>query len=154
MNTWYEVVVKGTRQGEKREQKIIEKYLLDALSFTEAEKRAVDEIFPYFPNGDARVAKINPIKVSEIMFSSGDLWFKCKVNFITLIEKTGKEKKQPCYMYVQADNTKEAEEHLNEGMKGTMVDWNLESIVETKIIDILKYNLEKAAEELEKKTEE
>lgn len=145
MNTWYEIVVKSKKAGEVKV--VTEKYLMDALSFTEAEKRAYEELAPYYT--EIKVAKINPVKVSEIFFAeNADLWFKCKVNFITLIEKTGKEKKTPCYMYVNANNPKEAEANLTEGMKGTLSDWNVEAITETKIIDVIKFNLEKASNDI------
>lgn len=148
MNNWYEVTIKADKLNEDgKQKKVSEKYLFDALSFTEAESRAYDVIKDYY--SDFKVARINPIKVSELFFSKGEFWYKCKVNYITLNEKAGKETKTPCWIYVQADTPKDAESKLSEGMKGTMADWALESIVETKIIDVYKYDLQKEADKLD-----
>lgn len=92
---------------------------MDALSYTEAESRSL-EIFKDLYNS-FEVVKINPIKVSEIFFNGeAEYWYKCKVNYITLDEKKGKEKKTPCYMYIQAGNPKDAEAVLTKGMQGTL----------------------------------
>lgn len=164
MNRWFEITVKAEidniENGKKK--KVTEKYLVDALSYTEAESRSL-EIFKDLYNS-FEVVKINPIKVSEIFFNGEagywykckvKYWYKCKVNYITLDEKKGKEKKTPCYMYVQAGNPKDAEAVLTKGMQGTLGDWNCEAIAKTKIIDVFKYDLQKGAEKLgEKKSEE
>lgn len=155
MNKWFEVTVKGERDNIEngKHQKVTEKYLFDALSYTEAESRATEKMAELFP-GEFAITKINPIKLSEIFFDGkSDYWFKCKINYITINEKTGKEKKTPAYMYVQASDTKSAEENLKEGMKGTMSDWSIESIAETKIIEAYKYDLKKGAEGLSGKNE-
>ena len=156
MNRWFEITVKAEidniENGKKK--KVTEKYLVDALSYTEAESRSL-EIFKDLFN-EFNIVKINPIKVSEIFFNEeAEYWYKCKVNYITLDEKKGKERKTPCYMYVQAGNPKDAEAVLTKGMQGTLGDWNCEAIAETKIIDVFKYDLQKGAEKLgEKKSEE
>lgn len=154
MNKWFEVTVKGERDNIEngKYQKVTEKYLFDALTYTEAESRATEKMAELFLS--FMITKINPVKLSEIFFDGkSDYWFKCKVNYITINEKTGKEKKTPAYMYVQASDTKSAEENLKEGMKGTMSDWAIESIAETKIIEAYKYDLQKGAEALSEKTE-
>lgn len=154
MNRWFEVTVKGERDNIENgeHQKVTEKYLFDALSYTEAESRATEKMTELFPS--FMITKINPIKLSEIFFDGkSDYWFKCKINYITINEKNGKEKKTPAYMWVQASDTKSAEENLKEGMKGTMDDWVIESIAETKIIEAYKYDLTKGAESLSDKTE-
>ena len=154
MNRWFEITVKAEidniENGKKK--KVTEKYLVDALSYTEAESRSLEIFKDLFQVFD--IIKINPIKVSEIFFNGeAEYWYKCKVNYITLDEKKGKEKKTPCYMYIQAGNPKDAEAVLTKGMQGTLGDWNCESIV--KIIEVFKYDLQKGAEKLgEKKSEE
>lgn len=148
MNQWFEVTVSYKGYNDSGlERKVSEKYLFDAMSFTEAEARANEELGEL---KEVQVKKINPIKVSEIFLTGhGDLYFKCKINYLQLDEKTGKEKKTPAYIYVQAENTKNAEAYLTEGLKGTMMDWKCESISETKIMDVFKYDLEKASKKLE-----
>ena len=150
MSKWFEVTVKSSYVNEKGMNAIkSEKYLFDALSFTEAEKRAYEELEGY---NEIEITRINPVKVSEIFLTGkGDLYFKCKINYITLDEKSGKEKKKPAYVWVQAENTKNAEAYLTEGMKGNLSDWTCESIAETKIVDVFKYDLKKESKKLEEK---
>lgn len=150
MGKWFEITAKHVSINEKgMNVKKSEKYLFDALSFTEAEKRAYEELEGY---NEIEITKINPIKVSEIFLTGkGELFFKCKINYITLDEKSGKEKKKPAYVWVQAENTKNAEAYLTEGMKGTLSDWTCESIAETKIVEVFKYDLEKESKKLEEK---
>lgn len=154
MNRWFEITVKAeidnVENGKKK--KVTEKYLFDALTYTEAESRASEKMKDLYSVFD--IAKINPVKVSEIFFNGeSEYWYKCKVNYIMLDEKKGKERKTPCYMYVQAGNPKQAEAVLTEGMKGTLGDWNCEAIAETKIIEVFKYDLQKGAEKLSEKKE-
>lgn len=156
---WYKITVKGFNQNPDggREKGVSEQYLFDAVNFTEAETRATKELTPYYSSFE--VKKIDPVKMSELFLNeNGDKYFKCKVNYITLNEKTGKEKKTPAYIYVQASDTKSAEAVLTEGMKGTVLDWVCESIAETKILDVFRVDLsekkEGESEEKEAKGEE
>ena len=119
--------------------KVSEQHLVDALSFTEAEARIIKEMKPFI-SGEFIVATINRAKVNELFPSElGDKWFKCKVFFISLHEEKGVEKRTACNMYVQANDIKEAEANLKEGMKGTMADYEIASITETKILDVFNY---------------
>lgn len=152
MNKWFEITVKAEIDNLEngKNKKVTEKFLLDALSYTEAEARSMETFKDMYK--DFQIAKINPIKVNEIFFNGeAEYWFKCKVNYIMLDEKKGKERKTPCYIYVQAGNTKEAEQVLTKGMEGTMGDWECEAIANTKIIDVFKYDLAKGAEKLGEK---
>lgn len=148
MTQWYEITIKAQKVMESgKEKKVSEKYMFDALSYTEAEARALEEFAQYYT--DFSISRINPVKVSEIFFDGeSDYWYKCKVNYITLDEKSGKEKKQPVYIYVQASSTRHAEDNLKKGMEGTMSDWNLETVAETKILDVFKYDLAAGATRL------
>ena len=140
MYTWFTCKVTFDRQGEDGLiKKVTEPFLVDALSFTEAEARINEEMKPFI-SGEFEVANINPQKYSELFWNEKcDKWFKTKVNFIVLDEEKGVEKKVANYMLVQANDLKEARELLVEGMKGSMADWEIASISETKIIDVYKY---------------
>ena len=93
-----------------------------------------------FISGEFKVATIVPAKVNELFFNSdGDKWYKSKVLFISLDEEKGIERKIATTMYVQANDTKEAEAGIREGMKGSMADYEIASIVETKIIDVFNF---------------
>ena len=86
--------------------------------------------------------------MSEIFFDeNGDKWYKAKVNFITLDEKKGIEKRTGCYMYVQASDFAKALQNLMDGMKGTMSDFEVASIAETVILDVFKEDLSGAKTE-------
>ena len=140
MNNYFEVTVKFEKTSEEGKiKKVTERYLVDALTFTEAEARIIKEMKPFI-SGLFEVANINPQKYSELFWNEkADKWFKTKVNFIVLDEEKGVEKKVANYMLVQANDLKEARELLVEGMKGSQADWEIASISETKILDVYKY---------------
>ena len=140
MQKWFECTIKYEKELEEgKVAKTTERYLVDALTFTEAEARIIKEMKPFI-SGEFEVANINPQKYSELFWNEKcDKWFKTKVNFIVLDEEKGVEKKVANYMLVQANDLKEARELLVEGMKGSQADWEIASISETKILDVYKY---------------
>lgn len=140
MHNWFETTVKFEKTAEEGKiVKVSQKNLVDALSFTEAEACIIKEMQPFI-SGEFRVAGIVPKRINEIFYNeNGDKWFRAKVNFITLDEEKGCERKTANYMLVQACDIKEAREGLVEGMKGSMADYEVESITETKIVDVFKY---------------
>ncbi len=140
MHNYYQTKIKYEKTAEEGKiVKVSELYLVDALSFTEAEARIIEEMRPFI-SGEFEVSAISKAKVTELFENeNGDKWFKCKVNFVTLDEQKGIEKKTATYMYVQANDLKEARENLVEGMKGSMADYEPESVTETKIIYVFKY---------------
>ena len=115
--------------------------MVDALSFTEAEARITEEITPFI-SGEFKVTAVKRTNTAEIFWKEGgDKWYKVKVNFGTIDEKTGKEKKTPNYMMVQAIDFKDAYDVFMEGMKGTMADFEISQIVETMIMDVYQADL-------------
>ena len=118
-----------------------ENYLVDALSFTEAEARITEEMRPYI-SGEFKVDSVKRVRVSEMFFDeTGDRWYKAKVNFVTLDEKKGVQKRTASYMYVQASEFSKALQNLMEGMKGTMSDFEVAAINETNLLDVFKEDL-------------
>lgn len=114
-----------------------EQYLFDALSFTEAEARTIEELTP-FMSGEFSIPTIVKPRISELFLSddtAADRFYKVKVAFITLDEKSGVEKKTNSFILVQASDFKNAYDRFVEGMKGTMADYEIISIVETQILD-------------------
>ena len=142
MATWFECKVKYDKLVENGSQKTVtEPYLVDALSFTEAEARITEEITPFI-SGEFKVTAVKRTNTAEIFWKEGgDKWYKVKVNFCTIDEKTGKEKKTPNYMMVQAIDFKDAYDVFMEGMKGTMADFEISQIVETMIMDVYQADL-------------
>lgn len=144
MATWIEVRARYDKMMENGVvKKIVEPYLVDALSCTEAEARVTEELTPFI-SGDFRISSVVTTKIAEIFWDeTGDKFYKVKVNFITLDEKTATEKRNATYILVQASSFKEAYDNFVEGMKGTMADYEIEQICETKIVDVYKADLNK-----------
>lgn len=142
MQKWFECSLKYDKVMENGlEKKVTELYLVDALSITEAEARLIEEMNP-FMQGEFQCKGIKEAKYSEIFFSeeeSADRYFKCKLLFITLDEKSGKEKITSTQILVQAADLRDAVGKLDEGMKGTMADYRIASVSETKIMDVYPY---------------
>lgn len=140
MNNWFECKVRYEKMMENGLlKKVTEPYLVDALSFTEAEARIIKEITPFI-SGEFTVSDIKRAKYTELFEDpAGDKWYRCKVFFITLDEKSGAEKKTACSMLVQAADLATSLQNLIEGMKGTMADYQIAAITETAIMDVYPY---------------
>lgn len=143
MHNWFECKVRYDKVAENgMNKKVTEPYLVDALSFTEAEARIIEEITPFI-SGEFTVTDIKRANYSELFpDENGDRWFKCKLQFITLDEKTAVEKKTSTLVLVQANDLREAVKSLDEGMKGTMADYVIASVAETAIMDVYPYGTE------------
>ena len=142
MHTWFECKIRYDKTMENGlNKKVTEPYLFDALSFTESEGKCIQEMTPFI-SGEFTVSDIKRANYSEIFFSdeeAADRWFKCKLIFITLDEKSGAEKKTSTQILVQASDLRDAVKKLDEGMKGTMADYQIGSVSETAIMDVYPY---------------
>ena len=122
-------------------KKFNEPYLVDALNFTEAERRIIEEIAP-FMTGEFQVSDIKRARYAEIFETSdesADRWFKAKLTFVTLDEKSGKEKKSSHNVLVQCSDLRDAVKRLDEGMKGSMMDYVISSMTETMLMGVFHY---------------
>ena len=137
---WFEVKVKYQKIDEQgKEKKLSEPYLVDAVSFTEAEARIYEELKPFLGE-EFNILNIKRANYTDLFFfDSGDRWFKCKVVFIALDEEKGVEKKTSAYMLVQATDIDEALANLTESMKDSMADYNVQSVQETAIMDVFPF---------------
>ena len=142
MHSWFECKVSFEKVLENgMQKKVTEPYLVDALSFTEAEARIIEEIRPFI-SGEFTVTDIKRARLSELFFNeNGDRFYKIKVYFITLDEKSGAEKKTAAQMLAQACTLKEAISVLEEGMKGTMADYTIASVTETMLMDVFPFSV-------------
>ena len=142
MNNFFECKVKYNKVLEDGKEKMVtEKYLLSAMSFTEAEANFIKEITPYI-SGEFFIDDISRADYSELFLSedeSADKYYDAKLAFITLDEKSGKEKKTNVNMLVQADDMRDAMNRLDEGMKGTMCDYQSVKLQETSLVDVFIY---------------
>lgn len=143
MHNWFECKVSYEKTLENgMQKKVTEPYLVDALSFTEAEARIIEELKPYI-SGEFSIADIKRAKYNELFFNdNGDRYYKAKIQFITLDEKNGTEKKTSVQMLAQASNLKEALSVIEKGMSGTLADYIIASLAETTIMDIFPYGEE------------
>ena len=117
-------------------KKVTEKYLFDALSFTEAEERTIAELAP-FVSGEFTIKTNKKTKIAEIFnMNGGERNYLVKVAYITMNEKTGEEKKTISQILVGADNFEDALDKFKEGMKGTIADYEIASIAETPILEV------------------
>ena len=139
MAQWIEVKVRYDKMTESgKTVKVTDPYLVDAVSCTEAEARVVEEMTSFV--NDFNVLNVGKTKISEIFWDeTGDRFYKVKVNFITIDEKSGVEKRKASFILVQASTFTDALANFNKGMKGTMADYEIEAIAETKIVDVYRY---------------
>lgn len=124
-------------------KKVTELYLVDALSFAEsAEGRITNEMESYI-SGEFDVVTIKRTNISEIVegLSTADKWFKAKLMYITIDEKTGKEKKQAVHFIVRASDINNAHICVVEHMKGSVMDYEIATLDETKIMDLFRYKV-------------
>lgn len=138
-STWFECKVRyGKTQEDGSEKLVNELYVVDALSFTEAEASIIDNMSVYV-SGEFKVANINPTNYNEIFFSDiddDDLWFKARLAFITIDEKSNNEKRSYVNYLIQAKCIERAKRYVDEVMGRTMIDYELKSLSETKILDV------------------
>ena len=143
--TWFECKIRYEKTMENgMVKKVTEPYLVDALSFTEAEARIIEEMKPFI-SGEFTVSDIKRANYSELFFSdeeAADRWFKSKLLFITLDEKSGNEKKVASNVLIQASDLRDAVKKLDEGMKGSIADYEIASMAETAIMDVYRYEVE------------
>ena len=149
LNNWFECKIQYEKTIENgMPKKITESYLVDALSFTEAEARIIEEMTPFI-TGEFSVTDIKRANYSELFHSddaAADRWFKAKLQFITLDEKTGKEKKTATLILIQATDFHQALRNLDEGMKGTMADYVIASLQETPLMDVFPFGVKPEVE--------
>jgi hypothetical protein len=137
---WYECKVKYRKTDDTGNQKITtEPYLVDALSFTEAETRINEEMAAYISE-EFKITNIKVANYAEIHpFENTDRWFKSRVSLLAYDEESGKERKSNMYILIQANDVKEAFDNTVEVMKGTMGDYTIAAISESPIMDVFPY---------------
>lgn len=142
MGYWFECKIRYEKTLENGAiKKVTEPYLVDAMSFTEAEARIIQEMSP-FMNGEWSVADIKRANYSELFPSdeeAADKWFKVKMVTTIIDEKKQVEKKVSTLKLVQASDLKDAVKKLDEAMKGSLADYELSQVMETAIMDVYFY---------------
>ena len=137
---YYETSVRYRKTNDQGVSKVVtEQYLIDALSFTEAESRIIEQMKIYIGE-EFRVVNIKLTNYSEVSaFEDADSWFKAKISLLVYDENSGKEKKTNIYFLVQAVDAKNAYDNTILTLKGTVSDFSIPSISETKIVEVFEY---------------
>ena len=142
-STWFETKVKYQKTMEDGSEKVVsEAYVVDALSFTEAESAIIDEMSVYV-SGELKVSGIGKAGYGEIFFSDvddDDKWYKAKLQFITIDEKSEKEKRDNVTYLVQAKSLARALRYIDEVMGKTMIDYDVIGLNETKLMDVFEHH--------------
>ena len=143
MNYWFECKVSYERQADSMGmKKVSESYLVDALSFTEAEARIIKEVTPFVSVGELEVVNIRRARIAELFLRENpehERFYRAKVNFITIDEKSGTEKKTAATMIVQSDALLSAATELVAQLDGQMAAYEIASITDTQILDVYRY---------------
>ena len=140
--TWFECKIRYEKIMEDGlPKKVSEVYVVDALSCSEAEERIMEEMLPY-NLVDIEIVDVKIAPYREVFFADNNLadqWFKAKLSFITIDERTDKEKRTSIMYLVNAGNISSAINNIDEVMSGTMIDYVTTSISATKIFDVFEY---------------
>ena len=140
---WFETKIRYEKTMEDGlQKKTTEQYVVDALSFTEAEASIIEEMSAYI-SGEFKITDIKPAAYGEIFFSdvaTDDRWYRAKLQFITIDEKTEKEKRATVTYLVQAATLPTAVKYIGEVMSKTMIDYVIASITETQIMDVFEHH--------------
>lgn len=152
--TWFTTKVKYQKTQEDGTEKVVsETYVVDALSFTEAESSIIDEMSVYV-SGEFHVSGITKSAFGEIFFSDvddDDKWYRAKLQFITIDDKSDKEKRTNVVYLVQAKSLARALRYIDEVMGKTMIDYDTIGISETPIMDVFEHQA--ASEKKEEKND-
>lgn len=141
MQTWFECKVKYVKVDQDgRERKVSESYLVDAVSFTDAETRIVEQMQQIVRGGEFHVDNIKKSNIIEIFpHDNGEYWFKAKISIVTIDEKAGKEKKVNNYFLVAADDFKQALQRMEEGLSYILVPYHITAMNLSTIVDVFPY---------------
>lgn len=142
MNFWFEAKVKmDVMQNDGMTKPETFVYLVDALSFKEAEDRVIEECKP-FTKGNLDVLAVKRVRLSDILFTDDETaarWYRVKLMMMNIDEKTQTEKETPVVLMVQASDFEDAVKRLKKEMSGSLIDWRIVNFTETKIEDVYKY---------------
>lgn len=136
---FFEVKVKYERPGEEgRQQKVVETYLVDTLTFANAEERVTEEIKPFL-QGEMEVVNIKKIRVADVVDAEdADRWYKSKIDIVTFDEEHVKEKHNANLMLVKGSDLADALQRLVKELAGWQTETTILNIAETPIMDLLR----------------
>ena len=136
INKYFEVKVKMQKtQEDGTQKKVTEQYVVEAVTFGEAERRITECLKPYI-EGEFDVTDIKIAGYVQIVSGdeNADKYFKAKVSFLTLDETTGKEKKTSELYLVQSETLESTESDVSHYLNDSNT--TISSISETSILDV------------------
>lgn len=141
MQTWFESKVKYVKVSQSgNEQMVTENFLLDAVSYTDAETRIIRQMQQTVKGGEFAIVDIKKSKIAEVFqYESGEWWFKATINLVTVDEEAGKEKKLRAYYMIMADDIKDALERLEESLSYLVIPYVVSAITVSTIVDVFPY---------------
>lgn len=149
MRTWFLCKVKYAKENEEGLLKnISEQYLVDAVSFTEAEAILYDRLASQI-RGDFQVTGISKSNIVDVFFyEDSDIWYKCKISYLVADADSGKEKKVTQYMIVTAEDVKNAYDRIQESLSKMLVSFRIPDIVESAIVEVFPFEKDEVKEQL------
>lgn len=146
MASWYLGKIRYQKEDEAGRLKTInETYLVDAVSYTESEARLYKQIVT--DASDFSVTAISRMRLADLFaYEEGEQWFKAKVIYFSVDEKSGKEKKIVNYMLVNAEGIQQGLDRINESMRNFLIPYEVTDINLTPILDVFPYSADEDKE--------
>lgn len=139
---WFEAKVKYVKVGEDgREKKVSELYLLDAVSYTEAESRITEKLREMI-KGDFFIVGLKKSNITELVESNDgndDKWFRSTVAIVDVDQISGKEKKSKQYYLVAGADINSALANLQKSLSTYVVPFEIPSVKDTNFVDVFPY---------------
>lgn len=147
MQTWFESKVKYMKVSESgSETMVTENFLLDAVSYTDAEARIIRQMQQIVRGGEFSVVDIKKSRIAEVFpYENGEWWFKATINLVTVDEEAGKEKKIKAQYLIMADDIKEALERLDESLEYLLIPFVTSALAVSTIVDVFPYDPSESA---------
>jgi hypothetical protein len=141
MQTWFESKVKYSKVSQTgKEQMVTESFLLDAVSYTDAETRIIRKMQEMVKGGEFQIVDIKKSRIAEVFpFENGEWWFKATINLVTVDEEAGKEKKMRTYYLIMADDIREALQRLEESLEFLVIPYVVSALAVSTIVDVFPY---------------
>jgi len=141
MQTWFESKVKYMKVSESGNESLVtENFLLDAVSYTDAETRIIRQMQQMVRGGEFTIVDIKKSRIAEVFpYENGEWWFKATINLVTVDEEAGKEKKLRTYYLIMADDIKEALTRLDESLNYLVIPYVVSSLAVSQIVDVFPY---------------
>lgn len=152
MQTWFEGKLKYMKvAGTGNERMATEQFLLDAVSFTDAETRMITQAQQMVRGGEFTVKDIKQSQIAEVFpYENGEWWWKVKVQLVSIDENAGREKKVTDYYLIMADDVNQAVARIDESLEYLVIPYTVVTLNRTNIADVFPYDPEEAAAEMQK----